>query len=229
VSQELPQLQRTKNKTNNNNKFGDTLVQGISIASLSRSASVQGSVLSPLPALIAAQDHMMKHRTAFIAAKRIQDFLNQTKKGKKGGDPTMPTKTNVGQDQTKLQGQQGESTAEPTTVDPPTLSRVSEPTVLTQPPEIIRIPVVRPNLDITSWKKKPQDPLRQFKPKKLVNQPVIRLGHRRAILQFKTQVDIKITVPKAIKRGGQSRAEVALESIQRKYQALLKAMKETRN
>jgi hypothetical protein len=53
VSQEPPQLQSTRNKTNNNNKFGDTLVQGISIASLSRSRSVKGSVLSPLPALMA--------------------------------------------------------------------------------------------------------------------------------------------------------------------------------
>jgi hypothetical protein len=58
--------------------------------------------------------------------------------------------------------------------------------VFTKPPEIIPIPVVRPNLYTTSWKLKPQDPLLQFKQKKLVNRPVIRMGHRRAISQFKT-------------------------------------------
>jgi hypothetical protein len=108
------------------------------------------------------------------------------------------------QDQTTAQEQQGlkrETSSEPTTVDTSAISRVSEPTVFTQPPQIITIPVVRPNLDITSWKMNAQDPLRQFKPKKLANQPVIRLGHGRAIHQFKTPVDIKITVPRAIKRG----------------------------
>jgi hypothetical protein len=116
---------------------------------------------------------------------------------------------------------------EPPTMDPPTLTRVSEPTVFTQPPDIIPIPVVRPNLDITSWKLKPQDPCRLINPKKLVTQQVIRLGHRRDIWQFKSQVAIKITVPKALERGGQYRAEVALENMQRKCQALFKAVQRT--
>jgi hypothetical protein len=77
-------------------------------------------------------------------------------------------------------------------------------------------------LDLSSWKLKFQDPLRQFKPRKLSNQPVIRLGHIKAP-QLKTGVAIKITPPKAIERGVQARAELALENIQRKCQSLFKA------
>jgi hypothetical protein len=102
-------------------------------------------------------------------------------------------------------------------VEPPEIGRLREPEVNTQPPDIIPAPVVRAELDLSSWKLNFQDPLRQFKPRKLSNQPVIRLGHSKA-RRFKTRVAIKITVPKAIEQGGQTRAEVALENIQRKCQ-----------
>jgi hypothetical protein len=82
--------------------------------------------------------------------------------------------------------------------DPPAIGRVRDPEILTQPPEIIPPPVVRANLNVLSWKLTFQDPLRQFKPRTLTNQPMIQLGRSREVRQYETQVAIKSIAPKAI-------------------------------
>jgi hypothetical protein len=80
------------------------------------------------------------------------------------------------------------------------------------------------NLDINTWELVQSDPLRKINTVKLQRQPRIRLGHRTSVSQHITRVAIKITVPQAMEHGGSSWSEVALENIQRKSQALLKAM-----
>jgi hypothetical protein len=100
--------------------------------------SVHGSILSPPPTLLAAQAHMDAYHKIYIAATRIQACAKMfSKKGKKGGELSTPTRTNRVQDNTKDQGQQGKILVGPPTMDQPTLTRVSEPAVFTQPPDII--------------------------------------------------------------------------------------------
>jgi hypothetical protein len=117
------------------------------------------------------------------------------------------------QERMKAKNKPREGTGIQEVVDPPSIGRLREREVNNQPPDIIPAPVIRASLDLSSWKLKFQAPLRQFKPRKISNQAVIRLRHRKA-RQFKTRADIKITVPKAIERGRQKRAKIALENIQ---------------
>jgi hypothetical protein len=204
VTQHYP-LGRRQDNSNNINDYGGSQTQGqllnMDVVMTTVDVATHRSIISPPPALLVAQAHMDAYSKTFIAAKWVQAcakmFGSKHKKESRTNDmEDTPTRKNDGHTN---QPSPGIGNLE--VVDPLVIGRFREPGVSTQPPDIIPSPVVRANLDLSSWKLKFQDPLRQFKPRKLYNQPVIRMGQSRAC-QYKTRVAIEITVPRKSNEKG---------------------------